>query len=297
VHAAIFALLGMLWRTAPASGVRGEPDRGVGIAVFDSRRAAPEYVYEPADAVGESLPPLTAAAEALPAQLQAPEGGAPRLPMPGDAGPLAADTRGLPAADALTSDGRPSRTVGGQTTTGVFGVTGTGSRFVYVFDRSSSMEGYGGRPLRAARQQLTSSLAGLDDTHQFQIVFYNDRTSVFNPNAPQPPRLMYGDEQTKRLAENFVNGIAGSGGTLHYDALRIALGMHPDVIFLLTDGAENPISPSQLQRLETMNQRIGASINTIEFGVGPGGRRYNFLVRLAEQNNGQYAYVDVTVLP
>src|SRR6185436_10328598 len=106
---------------------------------------------------------------------------------------------GLPAAGQLTGSGKPGRGTGngGQTSTGVFGVVGTGSKFVYVFDRSASMGDLGGRPLKAAKVQLIQSLEQLSDMHQFQIVFYNEQPSVFNPNAPRQPRMMYGDNQTK----------------------------------------------------------------------------------------------------
>jgi hypothetical protein len=45
------------------------------------------------------------------------------------------------------------------------------------------------------------------------------------------------------------------------------------------------------------NLRVDAQINTIEFGAGPNPGGRNFLVRLAEENRGQYVYVDVTRLP
>ena len=38
-----------------------------------------------------------------------------------------------------------------EATTMVFGVSGSGSRFVYVFDRSDSMNGFGGKPLEGCQ--------------------------------------------------------------------------------------------------------------------------------------------------
>jgi hypothetical protein len=35
-------------------------------------------------------------------------------------------------------------------------------------------------------------------------------------------------------------------------------------------------------------------INAIEFGVGRGGSRDNFLKQLAHQNGGQYVYIDIS---
>ncbi|HTN76656.1 MAG TPA: hypothetical protein VL096_15465, partial [Pirellulaceae bacterium] len=61
------------------------------------------------------------------------------------------------------------------TETGVFGVKGRGTKFVYVFDRSGSMSGFGGRPLAAAKRELLASINDLDTVHQFQVIFYNER--------------------------------------------------------------------------------------------------------------------------
>src|SRR5262245_17102357 len=59
---------------------------------------------------------------------------------------------------------------GGETQ--VFGVTGRGRKFVYVFDRSLSMQG---APLAAAKRELIASLGRLEDGQQFQIIFYNEK--------------------------------------------------------------------------------------------------------------------------
>ena len=38
-------------------------------------------------------------------------------------------------------------------------------------------------------------------------------------------------------------------------------------------------------------------MHAIEFGFGPQRNRNNFLVRLAEQHQGQHLYIDVSKLP
>jgi hypothetical protein len=159
------------------------------------------------------------------------------------------------------------------------------------------MSGYSGRPLAAAKRELIGSVNDLDSIHQFQIIFYNDRPMVFNPNRPQPPRMLYGDQPTRHLARNFVEAIVAAGSTQHMAALKLALNMQPDVIFFLTDAAEPQLTAGQLAEIRSQNARIGASINAIEFGAGPKQGYENFLVRLAQQNGGEYAYVDITRLP
>ncbi len=213
----------------------------------------------------------------------------------------------LPSASGFTSGsgtGRGSGSGSGRGSgdgnyarTSIFGAEGTGNKLVYVFDRSASTDGYQGRPLAAAKRELIASLDDLQDIHQFQIVFYNERPTVFNPSYPQPPRMLFGDSPTKRLAKNFVRGIVSAGSTRHLEALKLALGMRPDVIFFLTDAGEPQLSANQVDEVRQRNLRVGAQINTIEFGAGPNPGGRNFLVRLADENGGQYVYVDVTRLP
>ncbi len=215
---------------------------------------------------------------------------------PAAAGPGAqAEPADAPGASRKPAD--PPRLGSDQVETSVFGSHATGTSFVYVFDRSNSMNDFGGRPLAGAKRELLASLADLDRIHRFQIVFYNDRPTVFNPNYPQNPRMLFADAATKRRAESFVRRMEANGGTRHMDALKLALGMRPDVIFLVTDAGEPPLSAKELADILRRNERVGATINVVEFGVGPDPGVANFLARLAEQNHGQYVYVDVTRLP
>jgi hypothetical protein len=181
----------------------------------------------------------------------------------------------------------------GYTRTGVFGASGVGRKFVYVFDRSASMDGHGGAPLAVAKRELLASLQDLDQTHQFQIIFYNERPRIFNPTGVLG-RLVFGTDQNKNLAEKFVGSITADGATQHEEALAMALKMAPDVIFFLTDADEPRMNSDQLARIARLNK--GTAINTIEFGFGPEVKRDNFLIKLAQQNAGQHVYVDVSKL-
>lgn len=216
--------------------------------------------------------------------------------------PSAGDVLGTGGAESLVDSAAeltnqpppPNRLRGGTARTGVFGIEGEGYKFVYVFDRSGSMDGHGGAPLLAAKSQLIGSLGDLGQTHQFQIIFYNERPRIFNPGGREG-RLVFGNEQNKNLARRFVGSITASGATRHLEALKMALRMNPDVIFFLTDADEPRMTPQQLAGIAQMNH--GTSINAIEFGYGPHRNPDNFLVKLARQNAGQHVYVDVARLP
>lgn len=183
----------------------------------------------------------------------------------------------------------PAGTPGSPATeTEVFGVRSRGAKFVYVFDRSASMEG---SPLSAAKRELIASLNGLDRRHQFQIIFYNQEPQLMPEFRASAPRMVFADEQGKRLAVSFIGGIFADGGTEHLRSLKMALALRPDAIFFLTDANEPQMRPDELAAVRQFNR--GTRINTIEFGSGESKAAINFLQRLAAENGGQHAYVDV----
>jgi uncharacterized protein with von Willebrand factor type A (vWA) domain len=173
----------------------------------------------------------------------------------------------------------------------VFGVEGKGNKFVYVFDRSASMEG---PPLAAAKKQLLQSLQSLDSIHQFHIIFFNTKRQSFDISGGGR-RIAFATDRNKKLASNFVGGITADGGTDRFAALRDAIAISPDVVFFLTD-ADDPMSPTELAEIQRANRNIQAAICVIEFGRKPDPVPNNFLARLAQESGGQYGYVDTTKL-
>jgi hypothetical protein len=174
------------------------------------------------------------------------------------------------------------------TETQIFGVRSRGARFVYVFDRSASMEG---GLLSAAKRELIASLHQLDSRHQFQIIFYNDQPQIMPAIHGNGQRMAFADDPGKRLAADFTGGVFADGGTNHLQALAMALSLKPDVIFFLTDAEEPQMRPEELAAVRRLNR--GTQINTIEFGSGDQNPVINFLQLLAAENGGQHAYVNV----
>lgn len=292
-HTLVFTAILLSLRSVPR-GAADEDMRNAGIVLVNADSQKTEYLSEgevedtsSATTTAASPPPLTAEQE-LPPDL--PGIDAASTPVTGVGQEL---IQSLPGADGLLEGVANNRNIGGKVTTEVFGIKGTGSRFVYVFDRSASMSGYDSKPLRAAKQQLLESLKSLGSNHQFQIIFYNDTTTVFNPD-PGPPEMMFADDRTKRQAETFIRGMVADRGTDHLNALRLALSLGPDVIFLLTD-AEGGFTARELSRVAQWN-RSAAVINAIEFGVGSGRSNDRSLQRLAREQGGTYIYKNILSL-
>jgi hypothetical protein len=303
LHAALVFVLAIFVRDT-ARGVMPEADRSAGIVLTQTSgqrtsfytEAEEQPASEPAaSSAAASVSDASAAESALPSANQLPVEVGGMLPDRGSLAGIGAGTDWstmLPSAGQLTGGPGPSRSIGRGNNTYLFGIEGEGSLFVYVFDRSDSMNGYEGRPLATAKAELISSIRLLASTQQFQVIFYNHDVTVFNPNPSQSPRLMFADESTKDLAERFIRGLPATGGTEHVAALRLAVQLAPDVIFFLTDAEDPRLTARQLEDLRRLNK--GSVIHTIEFGVGPLRDGDNFLMRLARQNDGQHTYVDIT---
>ncbi|MEX2316221.1 MAG: hypothetical protein WD669_03650 [Pirellulales bacterium] len=190
------------------------------------------------------------------------------------------------------SRGRPAGGFGGgsRSTAEVFGVKGTGSKFVYLFDRSTSMEG---PRLAAAKRQLINSLQALNSVNQFQIIFFNSTPHPIDVTGAG--RMAFADDRNKRLAANMVGHVTADLGTDRYSALKSAIAFNPDVIFFLTD-ADDEMLPGEVSEILRANQRTGAAICVIEFGQDAAPPVENFLIRLARESGGQYGYVDASAL-
>lgn len=297
VHLTLALILGFtLPRATPGGG--SPTDRPAGIVLKSSGESSDDYL-DADDVEAAKSPEVSSPAERAlddlfdDAPLTDPTAALPTAPT---LGPGAPDPGGATSARELTtSGGSPSSAAtAGRGSTRVFGLTGAGFKFVYVFDRSGSMGGSGRSALAAAKAELLASLESLEPHHQFQIVFYNDDPVRFQPDN-QPWRLVFATPANKELAAQFIAGVKADGATEHERALMLALKLAPDVIFFLTDADQPVLNRTQLNRIAELNSGQTV-INAIEFGLGPALSKENFLTQLAGQNGGEHTYVDVSQL-
>ena len=302
LHVILFTALGLIWSQTPR-GTDAMKDRPVGIALVhrlpdrDRYQEIKEVVETQRDVTNEMATSSAASSAAPPAELSPP------LDLPGvleamQSTPKPVSGDGLAGQTELSGDafstgtGVQSATDSAEATTMVFGVSGSGSRFVYVFDRSDSMNGFGGKPLRAAKSELIRSLRTLTDRQSIQLLFYNDIPKAFRLSGV-PDQLFSGETSYVALAENYIRSISAFGGTEHESALKMALRMSPDVVFFLTDARIPRLSGSELREIKNLADASGATIHTIEFGAEAVAPTDTFLRDLAMQNRGQYQYVDI----
>jgi hypothetical protein len=301
VHLCLLVSLG-LWWVVPQQGTGDEPDRDIGIAIVHRQKDHTRYV-DAAELANEVSQKSQAAGDPSDSPLAAPPSDlAPPLDLAGllqsmQSTPSPVASSGL-AGDVAVSGaaiggdgGSDTQTKLNETTTMVFGVSGSGSRFVYVFDRSDSMNSASGRPLRAAKRELIRSLKSLGERQQFQVIFYNDKPTPFQLSGV-PLQLYRGELDTIQRAVSYVDSVAAFGGTEHDSALKLALRMSPDVIFFLTDARIPRLSGSELFEIQRRADSIGTTIHAIEFGTDPAAPSVSFLRELASMNGGQYQYVN-----
>ena len=300
LHATLILGIGFLWVANP-NGTGGEKNRPVGVAMVYESNSGEEYRLSDASASGnqsevnsaESLESL------LPNENTAPgmtNQSALDAVLPGsiDAGGSASEAAGdLGLGEGNTQLGSVRKIP--KVKTSVFGIEGEGTRFLYVFDRSDSMNGYNGRPFQAAKSQLLKSMESLGEAHQFQVIFYNDTPRPYGGLQSGAPRILTGSDNDKRSAQRFVREIIATGGTQHVDAMRMAINLSPDVIFFLTDADTAP-SQRELDRLLISASRVGATIHTIQFGKGSNQTGGGWIKFFAESSGGKFRYIDVTTL-
>ncbi len=297
-HVILLTFLG--WTASRGQRGTGETaDRPVGIAMVSrlpdrDQYTPPQSPAQPSETTDTSLAAAVNAA-AAPTSPPIDLDGALAEMLSGDLPTmLTGDVQGtLQGTSGATGQaGIRAATDGNKTTAMVFGISGSGSRFVYVFDRSDSMNGFDGKPLRAAKAELKRSLQTLSERQQFQLIFYNDEPRAFVP-AGSGLRLLVGEEPVIQRAIRYIDSIKAYGATKHYDALRMALRMGPDVIFFLTDARVPQLSRAQLSEVKRLAERAGTTIHTIEFGEESFAPAESFLRQLAADNVGQYRYIAV----
>lgn len=292
LHGTILLVLALTWRFAP-KGLPGNADRTVlGEIVIAHHTPEGDY-FETQDGVAKAQSEARSQqtlADALSEEAAAaPSVNLPRadIGLPSGSGTTGAGLSTLTGGAAQPRSGRP-----GSVKVQFMNVESVGSTFVFVIDRSASMDSPNRLPLNGAKSALKAALKQLNDTCQFQIVFYNDKPQVMTLQGARGG-LLRADEQNLTLAFRFIDGIIADGATRHKEALLEALKLGPDVIYFLTDADQPAMSAAELAEVRRRNHG-DTTIHAIEFGLSAYVREDKWLTRLPQQNGGgTYTYVNV----
>ena len=197
-HIVLFFAMAIILRGCSSSGTVG-PKAGEGIFREIGLHVTKEPVNKPAEQIAESNPnealtrddgtPQLAKSivgddKSINDLLSTPANNS--LPLLGP-GPAASLRSPSDAKNLIKATGR--RPTGGEEPSGLgqtsfFDIAAKGNRFVYVVDRSGSMFDHGA--IRVAKEELVTSLAALEQTQQFQVLFYNQGLLELTGNGDRP---------------------------------------------------------------------------------------------------------------
>jgi hypothetical protein len=163
--------------------------------------------------------------------------------------------------------------------TSFFGKKLSVDSIAYVIDASGSMSG---ARFQRARIELVNALMEMKKTQRFFIVFYTDQTyPLFWPNSVV--ELLPANSINLRNTGAWLERAQTSGGTEPQQAMRLALSLKPDVVFLLSDGD----IPEETRTIVTQDNK-GSVIHTIALGSDTGAA---VMQQIASENKGEFKFI------
>jgi hypothetical protein len=160
--------------------------------------------------------------------------------------------------------------------TSFFGVRSVGKVFVFVVDCSGSMAD--DARLVRAKAELRRCIQAMQYPQRYFVIFYNDRP------LPMPGDVPRGSDQRGKLQSfRWLSSIDAEGETDPRGALRMALALKPDAVFLLSDG-EFPEGTA-----EEVKQRNRAKVPVHCIDLAAAASAGGQLRTIAKESGGQYA--------
>ena len=286
VHAALVGILTQL-----PSRARPAPNRASGPVVLHLLDVEPDdegntfLVPDPGRHAAPSTLAAHSAVSAAPAEIaiqQHPEG---IIPVTHQTEASPAPSSVDPAVFSQTDGSDAGHAGNGGGLGGCFSAGTQVRSVVYVLDRSASM-GPGGL-LAAAVRELCASLERLPAATRFQVIVYHDQPEVLLAGRAE---LVAASAANVAHAAQLLNALRAEGSTSHLPALRLAISLAPEAIYLLTD-ADDLIDADR--REVTHINRSRAIIHTIELNTANRARPDMPLLVLARENRGRYQAVDL----
>lgn len=157
-------------------------------------------------------------------------------------------------------------------------------KVIYVVDISGSMID----TFVYVQSELKRSVSALRRSQKFHVIFFNSGAPLENP----PKRLVNAIDAHKHQFFEFLDGVGCRGDTQPEAALRRALSLRPDLVYLLSDGIDFPRNLFQL--LDEWNEDRLVRIYTIAY-LDQAGR--DVLERIAREHNGEFKFVSENDLP
>lgn len=179
----------------------------------------------------------------------------------------------------------PPRSVGKGVEFSILGVGTSKKKIAIVVDMSGSMRAHSGNVVSALEEIIDQ----MQPDNEFVIIGYRGGPSF--DNYPPSGRLTAANASSLSGARTYISGLPRrfGGGTPTQNAMLRALNLRPEAIILLSDGAPDDGSPSEIIRNLTRRNRGRAEIHTVAIGRYTENKRLTlFLQELANQNRGDF---------
>ena len=132
-----------------------------------------------------------------------------------------------------TTKGRSNGSTSGGSRGSFFGIEAVGQEFVYIVDRSGSMNG---RRYRRAIDELKRSVRELRPDQRFLVVLFSSSTKTMLGASSKSAEMLQATDENKRKLEDWLATIGAGGGTNPNSSLRMAMRIKPSAVFMLSDG-------------------------------------------------------------
>jgi Ca-activated chloride channel family protein len=157
---------------------------------------------------------------------------------------------------------------------------------IFAIDRSGSMSGKKIEQVKAALKHVLNNLRAGDT---FNIIAYDSQVESFRPE------LQRFDEETRKAALGFVEGIYAGGSTNIDGALRTVLNQlqdpkRPNYVVFLTDGIPTAGETNEMKIVANAKETNKLHARVFAFGVGYD-LNSRLLDKLVRENFGQSEYV------
>jgi len=205
-----------------------------------------------------------------------------------DIGPPAIDQDSVSQINAIFSeDGAPMESVSdkaGKMTASFFGSKSKGKRFVFVVDNSNSM---GRGRFYTAADELVKTVEKMEKDQYFYVIFFSD--TAYPLFWPTPVREMIpATPKNKERLHRWLYTVQLCLQTRGSGAMKLALSLQPDAVYILGDGVFTDNTTNQL----TLPHDRPTPIFTLGMQVDEKGKGQ--LTRIAKANHGTYRLVTVT---
>lgn len=177
----------------------------------------------------------------------------------------------------------------GSHTARFFGIEATGKRFVFVVDSSGSMKW---AKWRRACRELVTSIKSLDPDQSFCVFFFDSVPHVMFNQRPAELELIKATPHNVTRVRRWMASVSLGNDTLPFAAVRHAISMQPDAVFLLSDGEFHDATLAYFCAAHPSREDAASSNRVVVHTIGFKSRLGQAaLQQIASRTGGTYRFI------